>query len=59
MMKDNACGRYSIAPVVRMSLLQICKHVMHDAAKWALFGNASFNVEPHLLQHFSVFESDV
>ncbi len=58
-MSHDVRGRNATGPGVRMSLLQICRHVMHDAATYALFGDALFGIEPRLLEHFSVFDPDV
>jgi hypothetical protein len=58
-MSDAARGRNATGPRVRMSLLQMCRHVMHDAATHALFGDALLNIEPRLLEHFSVFDPEV
>jgi hypothetical protein len=47
------------ATAVEISLLQWCRHIMHDTTTRTLFGDALFNIDPQLRETFAAFDTNL
>ncbi len=47
------------ASAVEISLLQWCRHVMHDTTTRTVFGDALFDLEPRLCETFVAFDTNL